>query len=344
MLLAPLPVLTCLGVTLHFICVSLPGLRHAVVSIGVILAGWIGWRKLTGALQKHDLYLGLVYGAACLAVSPGTGQAIAGPDSMRFGLIVSWVMSSLIARQVAAWILAGPTVDHERMKRWRVNLPQVIPHGLSLDCPELLTYTVSPATALGVVVCLALAADPDRRRHLVLAHHVCSSVVQADLAHLASLWRFFSFRFPSPDESLKATWRAIVVFITYDIYHTPAAGVFRFPTRWLRSPWSRWAVLAATLVAIGFGYGIQCPSPIAVLQTGGSFLMQLLANLVLISLTGPLVLLGNALADGGNAAGSLREGAFSASGRDDHGLGQLRGPDRQLQRRAGTRALVHRHE
>ncbi len=107
------------------------------------------------------------------AVWPGIGEPFEAADSLRFALIVSWVVSSLIARQVAAWILVAPTVDHERMKRWRVNLPQVIPHGLSLDCPELLTYTVSPLLLLSVVVFVTLAADPGRRRHLVLADHVC---------------------------------------------------------------------------------------------------------------------------------------------------------------------------
>ena len=148
MLLVPLPVLMLLGVTLHFTCTSFPVLRHAVTSVGILLAGWIAWRKMTGALQKHEVCLGLVYGAACLAALAWHGASSAGPDCMRFGLIVSWVASSLIARQVAAWVLAGPTVDRERMQRWRVNVPQLIPHGLSLDCPELLTYTLSPLLLL----------------------------------------------------------------------------------------------------------------------------------------------------------------------------------------------------
>ena len=287
-LFATLPVLTCLGVTLHFVCAVIPGLRHAVVSVSVILAGWIGWRKLTGALQKHDLYLGLACAAtiaSCLAWHLVSHYEA---GSLRFALIVSWVVSSLIARQVAAWILVAPTVDDERMKRWRVNLPQVIPHGLSLDCPELLTYTVSPLLLLvSWYASLWLLIQVDVGIWFWPITFAASVQAVWLMWHLLAI---FVVPFPSPDESLKATWRAIVVFITYDIYHTPAAGVFRFPTRWLRSPWNRWTVLAATLVAIGFGYGIHCPSPIEVLRAGGSFSMQLLANLVLISLTGPLVL------------------------------------------------------
>ena len=287
-LLVTLPLLTCLGVTLHFVCSVIPGLRHAVVSVGVLLAGWIGWRKLTGALQKHDLYLGLTCGAAIASCLAWHWSSHYEAGALRFGLIISWVVSSLIARQVAAWILVAPTVDDERMKRWRVNLPQVIPHGLSLDCPELLTYTVSPLLLLvSWYLSLWLLIQID------VAIWFWPITFAASVQAIWLMWHLlaiFIVPFPSPDESLKATWRAIVVFITYDIYHTPAAGVFRFPTRWLRSPWNRWAMIAATLVAIGFGYGVHCPSPIEVLRAGGSFSMQLLANLVLIGLTGPLVL------------------------------------------------------
>ena len=52
----------------------------------------------------------------------------------------------------------------------------------------------------------------------------------------------------------------------------------------------RWTLLVMTLLAIGFGFGTKCPQPLAAFQAGGSFSMQLLANLVVISLTGPLVL------------------------------------------------------
>ena len=289
-LLVPLPLLTILGVTLHFTCAGLPVVRHAVLSVGVILAGWIVWRKLTGALQKHELCLGLVYAAASLAALAWHGTSSAGPDSVRFGLLICWVASSLIARQVAAWILAGPTVDHERMQRWRVNLPQLIPHGLSPDCPELLTYAVSPLLLVASwcgSLCLLIQIE------VGVWFWPVPFLVSLQLVWL--LWHVVAIPlvpFPEPDESLRATCRAIVVFATYDLYHTPAAGVFRFPTRWLRSPWSRWALLTATLVAIGFGYMAQCPSPIHAVQTGGSFLMQLSANLVLACLAGPLVLLG----------------------------------------------------
>lgn len=288
LLLTVLPTLTILGITLHFLCWLVPLIRHATFSVGVLLAGWIIVRKLTGALQKHELYWGCIYLAACgssLLWYFSLGDDL---SSFRIGLLVAWIASSLIARQVAAWILAAPTVDHETTKRWKVNIPRLIPHGLSLDCPELLTYTVSPlllTVSWYLSLWILLWSDAGLWFWPVA---FAASVQAVWLTWHIAAGSFVPF--PNPDASLKATWRALIVFATYDIYHTPAAGLFRFPTRWLRSPWNRWLLLGFALVAVGFGFGTKTPDPFAVLQAGGSYSMQLLANLVLISVAGPLVL------------------------------------------------------
>ncbi len=88
------------------------------------------------------------------------------------------------------------------------------------------------------------------------------------------------------------TWKAIVLFVSYDIFQTPAAGVFRFPTRWLRPPLYRWLFLSGVLTVVGFSVGACCPDPIDVYRHGGSLLAQLFINLVVIALSGPLVLFG----------------------------------------------------
>ncbi|MEZ6077686.1 MAG: hypothetical protein R3C56_19070 [Pirellulaceae bacterium] len=56
----------------------------------------------------------------------------------------------------------------------------------------------------------------------------------------------------------------------------------------MRSPTRRWILLAITLVIIGFGFGMHCPSPFAAMQLGESFLLQLLANFTIICIFGPL--------------------------------------------------------
>ena len=95
---------------------------------------------------------------------------------------------------------------------------------------------------------------------------------------------------PSFERSWQLTWRALVVFVTYDPYHTPAAGVFRFPTACLRNPAHRWIALGLVLVGISFSYAVACPHPADVLHEQGMFFGPLTANFLLSTITAPLVL------------------------------------------------------
>lgn len=287
-LLVTLPPIASIGIGLQFLCTIIPSVVHIVAALGIVLFGWMGWRRLTGALQKHDVYLGVVYIAACIGSLTWDWLHPFGTQSSLIGLLTAWIACSLMARQVAAWILVAPTVDHERMKRWRCNLPELIPHGLSLDCPELLTYTASPILLFfswKLSIWLMLYVDSG----LWVWPATFALSVQA-------VWLFWHLvamlilPFPNPDRSLRATWRAIIVFITYDIHRCRAAGVFRFPTSWLRSPLHRWAFLIGILVVIGFGFGANCPSPFAAIHAGESFLLQVIGNLTFICVMGPVVL------------------------------------------------------
>jgi len=49
-------------------------------------------------------------------------------------------------------------------------------------------------------------------------------------------------------------------------------------------------MLTATLVAIGFGFGVHCPAPAIAMQNGGSFTLQLVMNFIAICFAGPIVL------------------------------------------------------
>ncbi|MCA9041360.1 MAG: type IV secretion system DNA-binding domain-containing protein [Planctomycetaceae bacterium] len=282
-----LPVLTILGVSLHFFCWLIPFVRHACVAGGCLFVGFLFSMGLTGALQKTDRFYALLL--VTILGSSLIWHWCAGENlhSLRVALVVTWITSSLIARQVAAWYLASPSVNLENSQRWRVNLPRLIPHGLSLDCPELLTYTLSP---LLLIVAWILS--------LWLLIEFEWSLVCWPFIFVASLWLIWFgwhllvapiFPFPHPVSSLSATWRGLIVFITYDPYQTPAAGLFRFPTRWLRSPLHRAMLLLLTLVLLAFGCGAKSPDPFYVFQEGGSFSRQILTNLFLISVSGPLL-------------------------------------------------------
>jgi hypothetical protein len=140
---------------------------------------------------------------------------------------------------------------------------------LSLDCPELLTFIMG-----------LMLVGPAWLLAAWLASGVLGGLWYWPICFLVSLpavwlaWHVIAFAVvPWPDfhRSLAATWQALVVFVTYDVYHTPAAGVFRFPTRWLRAPMARWVVLGLVLVVIAFSYATCCPDPLLVSRDGGSF-------------------------------------------------------------------------
>ncbi|MEZ6117732.1 MAG: hypothetical protein R3C28_14340 [Pirellulaceae bacterium] len=215
LLIIPVPIVV-LGVSLHFLIELFPILRHLTIAVGIVLAGWLGIRRLTGALQQPDVVGALAFGCVGAVALAWEFATIFSVNALRVSILVGWVTSALIARQVAAWILVAPTVDHERMERWRSNVPGVLPSGLSRDCPELLTYTVSP-------VLLMMAWILSWWILLAVGISTCWWPVLFALS-VQAMWLIWHIAaipfvpFPNPDEAMRATWNAIVVFLTYDIH------------------------------------------------------------------------------------------------------------------------------
>ncbi|MCC7333539.1 MAG: type IV secretion system DNA-binding domain-containing protein [Pirellulaceae bacterium] len=287
-LLVAFPVVASLGIVLHCLCITIPLAPHMVAAGAVILFARVGLRRITGALQKTDLHFAALYAAACLSCMVWElvwrFAEYAGP----IGLIAAWLTCGLIARQAAAWLLVAPTVDRETMKRWRVNLPQLIPHGLSFDCPELLTYTVSPILLLVTwKLSIYSVSFIDSGLWLWPITYSASALGVWLVWHLLAI---LILPLPNLGASLRASWRAFTIFATYDIHGCRAAGMFRFPTEWLRSPVRRWSLLIGALVVTGFSFGVYCPSPQYAMRAGESVVLQALANLTIICVFGPLVL------------------------------------------------------
>ena len=260
----------------------LPWIDNMVFAACPVLLALIFFRRLTGAAVRWQLIIAFVFIVSSLGGELwGLAQRGEG-RSWWIAMLAGWITSALIARQMAAWILVSPTVDHETMARWRVNLPGIIPRGLSLDCPELLSFYVSPIL---LFVAARLNAElPVDVWCWPLTFPMCLHAVWW-------IWHIVAIAFipwPSWKQSWIMSWRALVVFTTYDIYWTPAAGVFRFPTRILRCPWNRWVLLIGALVAIGFGYSAACPSPLVMLREQGMFVGPLFLNLLMIAVTGPI--------------------------------------------------------
>lgn len=90
------------------------------------------------------------------------------------------------------------------------------------------------------------------------------------LGFLASLYVFRLVvpdlgRAPRPEflDTVKATWRALTTFVCYNRHHVQAAGLFRFPTRFLRPPLTRDLFLGITLAFLTtalVGASVSSPS------------------------------------------------------------------------------------
>ena len=261
-----------------------------LLGVGSVFIVWFAFRRLTGAIARRDLIAAALFSVGCTGAAIWNWMELADVWGWRVGLLAAWIASCLIARQAAAWILVGPTVDHERMERWKMGLPCIIPRGLLLDCPESLTFYIGPALVGPAWILAAWVAS-----HFLGALWLWPLCFVASVPIVWLSWHVFGFLLvPWPDfqRSLAATWQALTIFVTYDIHHTPAAGVFRFPTRWLRHPLPRWMLIGFVLVIIAFSYATCCPDPFGDSQSGWQALAQLLINYVMICITGPLVLFG----------------------------------------------------
>lgn len=287
-MLGVLPVMLILAALTHRFCSVMPIFCDAYIAACITYGGWLLIRRLTGALLRRDVLIGYLMLAAGLG---GIGWEAAGQFqswSFEIAIVVAWFTSCLMAKQCAAWILVGPTVNHETMKRWQLNLPEIPTRGFSLDCPELLTFNV------GLVL-----VGASWGLSVFFVAWMSAGILFWPLAYFVSVhliwiaWHSIAFVFvpwPNSEQCWLVTLRAIRVFVTYDIYNLPAAGIFRFPTTWLRLSWNRWALLATTLMVIGFGFGMHCPDPASAVQHGSSWTVQVATNFAAICLAGPVVL------------------------------------------------------
>lgn len=283
----PLPVLVSLAallnalISLHFFFEKL------ALAIIILLAAVVIMRQAMGLRIRLELLLLLPLAAAF--IGGRLWDWIDAANWSRLAILCGWLACCLIARQVAAWILVGPRVNHDTLERWRVNLPGICSPQLSLDCPELLAYSLSPlllvpAWWLATHSAAALEGQLWLWPFLLVGWlHVAWFFLHA----VTSVW----VPWPSWQHSWRLAISALVVFLTYDPYQTHAMGVFRFPTMWVRPIVVRWALIVSLLMVFAFAVAAAWPDPVLRLQQGGSLLGQLLLNLMLVTLSAPLLLL-----------------------------------------------------
>jgi len=286
-LLAPAPILISLAAGFAWFFSWHILVENVALGACVVLAVRLVVKNAVGARIRRDL-------TATWVVAGGTGLALVWRLTERVesylplaAVILAWFTSVLMARQVAAWFLASPRVDSDTAARWRVNLPGFWPRGLSFDCPELLTFYLSPLFIGGAWWLAVTCAEQ------VFGCPWAWPACFLCMVHLiTTVWHMLGI-VPWPDfgKSWKASWDALVVFVTYDVHQTPAAGVFRFPSRWLRPISSRWGLLALVLLVLGFGSVSACPDPAQTFRASGSYFEQIVINVAIIGVSAPFVFL-----------------------------------------------------
>lgn len=285
-LLVPLPILVSLAAVLN----ALIGLHFffekLILAIIILLAAVVSIRHAIGLRIRLELLILLPLAGAF--IGGRLWHLIDGTNWSRLAIVGGWLMSCVIARQVTAWILVGPRVDHDTLERWRFNLPGIGSPQLSLDCPELLAYGLSPlllVPAWWLAVRSAAALDGQLWLWpflLVGWLHVAWLLLHA----VTIVWA----PWPSYERSWQLTLRVLMVFLTYDPYQTRAMGVFRFPMVWLRLITVRWALVVGLLMVFAFATAATWPNVVETLRQHRSLSGQLLLNLALTTLAAPLLL------------------------------------------------------
>lgn len=259
------------------------------VAVAVALMVWWGLGEVVGARQRT-----VPIASALLSASGITSLLLAWSKtsvehSTCFVLAIAWATSCLVSRQAASWILADPLIDPETRKRWEVNLPSLPPSGLSFDCPPLLSYAFLPLAI--VPACLAsmkLAFVYGGGFWLWpvwfvgLLHATWFGWAMATLP--LAPWR-------NPIGAWRSTLTALSTFVCYDPHLTPAAGVFRFRTRWLRPAPVRWFSVVAVVFGLSACCYASCPTPQEGYQSGGLYFSQACWNVVYSGVMGPTMLL-----------------------------------------------------
>jgi hypothetical protein len=248
-LVAMLPVLLVTGTTLGWLCSWHPIVWNLCIAAIVWLGIRLAFYRLIGASIRSDLIAtGILAIGVGMILARSLVSTLDGWD-VAWGVGLSWLVTVFMASQVANWILASPLVDRQTAERWRSSLPTLWWQGMTMECPELLTFHLAPMfLVVAAWIANAFAVE-------VAGIPWLWPIVFPILLHTL-LWLYHGMGIvPESDgwESMRLTWKAVLVFLTYDLHQTRAAGVFRFPSRWLRPPWVRWVFVLVPLVAVGLG-------------------------------------------------------------------------------------------
>jgi hypothetical protein len=183
-----------------------------------------------------------------------------------FPLTVAWTFGFawLAGKQVAHWMANHPKVEWATARKWESFYPHLRSISTPADCSDVRSFHVAPlllvlAYAFGWFVLLRMEQTPfwEFASLWGILGFAVASVV------LMCLWNVAAGSGFSPLLIFRITWKALTVWCCYNRHETPAAGVFRFPTRSLRVAAVRDTAITATLVVLGAGLIASYPSLLA---------------------------------------------------------------------------------
>jgi hypothetical protein len=181
-----------------------------------------------------------------------------------FPLSLAWVslFSLVLARQVAHWMANHPKVEWEVARKWESLLAAISGGPIPDDCPEVRSVRTAPVfllAAYGIGWGVLLRVEQTSSWEFSAVWAVAAFFASMALMGWVRNYLGYGSRF-SLWLTFRVAWDAVVVWCNYDRAGTPAAGVFRFPSRSLRSVIVRDAALRTTLVAAGVGLIACFPS------------------------------------------------------------------------------------
>ena len=278
------PIVVAVSALLEYVLAAHAFWEAIFFGLSILLTVQLVWLHVIGSLHVRTSLVGI--GLPIAFIVSRIWRYLPPELITLLALVSLWLAAGLIARQYCSWVLAGPLVDYERLSRWRLSVPRLFSVTLSLDCPELALVPFA-AMSIGPAYWVShRCLSEDQRIWWPISFVLLLNVVWC-MVRVSSIW---SAGWTGWLDTWRSTLRAFVVFTTYDPYQLKAAGVFRFPTRWLRPPLVRWALIVGTNVLLAMAVNAVCPAPRDVAQLGGSYASQALTNLLVITASVPLLL------------------------------------------------------
>ena len=226
--------LTVFSVELAAFCLIPLAFLMLVLAFSRYVKGW----PLGDRLIKGFSYIAILTAFAATSL---IGNIWAAYFAFGGAVIIAACFSRVIAQQYAFYMTANERLRVRTVRRWqgfwksfpRLSGPRFL--------PEISAHTWSfPLLALPYAVGFGALMLAERSTYDRVAGAVS---ILAFLVALPVVWIILGDLRIQPHtpflHSLDVTSRALVVWFSYNRHQTPAAGVFRFPTKWTRIPYLR---------------------------------------------------------------------------------------------------------